>query len=305
MFAAIDLGTNTALLLIGKVEEGKIQVVADIAELPRIGEGLGSASKISPQALQRTIDVLKNYRKICEQHGVTKVAAITTAAVRKAENRNEVLQGIQNETGFVFEMISGEEEARLCYLSAAHDFGEKILVLDIGGGSTEFMTVQKDFIAKSIPFGTVVLNEKFLNTIPPTQSSIELLREHLIEQLQNNIDPQLYQAQSLTLIATAGTPTSLAAVHLQLAEYDHDKVHGLKLSLETIQNLNKRLSTMTLAELKQVSGLHPKRADVIVAGGIILESAMQHLGYAELTVSDHGLRYGLFLDRFVKDSHEN
>lgn len=300
MFATIDLGTNTALLLIGKVVQGKIQVITDIAELPRIGEGLGSSSKISPEALTRTIEVLQNYRTICEQHGVTQVAAITTAAVRKAENRAAVLQAIQQETGFNFEMISGEEEAKLCYLSAAHDFGNNVLVLDIGGGSTEFMTMQKTLIAKSIPFGTVVLNESFLKKSPPSTEAIEELQKHLATQFAQNIHLETYQPQSRTFVATAGTPTSLAAVHLQLAEYDHNKVHGMKLSLKTIQDLNKRLSKMNLAELKQVSGLHPKRADVIVAGGVILEAAMRYLAYEEVTVSDHGLRYGLFLDRFVK-----
>lgn len=300
MFATIDLGTNTALLLIGKVVHEKIHVVADFAELPRIGEGLGNSSIITPQALQRTIEVLKTYRQLCKQHGVTQVAAITTAAVRKAENRTEVLSRIKDETGFDFEMISGEEEAYLCYLSAAHDFGNESLVIDIGGGSTEFMTMHKDFIAKSIPFGTVVLNERFLKTVPPSTEAIENLQEYLAAQLAQNIDLKTYQPQSRTLVATAGTPTSLAAVHLQLAEYDHGKVHGLKISLETIQHLNQRLNKMTIAELKHVSGLHPKRADVIVAGGILLETAMRYFGYQEVTVSDHGLRYGLFLERFVK-----
>ena len=302
MFATIDLGTNTALLLIGKVIAGKIHVVADFAELPRIGEGLGNSSIITPQALQRTINVLKTYRQFCEQHHVTQVAAITTAAVRKAENRTEVLSRIKDETGFAFEMISGEEEAYLCYLSTAHDFGHTSLVIDIGGGSTEFMTMQKTLIAKSIPFGTVVLNERFLQNAPPSTKAIIDLQKHLLSQLQFHIDLKVYQPENRTLIATAGTPTSLAAVHLQLQEYDHHKVHSLKLSLQTIQELNRRLSKMTLAELKHVSGLHPKRADVIVAGGIILETAMQYLGYDEVTVSDHGLRYGVFIDRFMKVS---
>jgi len=334
MFAAIDIGTNTALLLIARIDEnGNVCVVEDYAELPRLGEGLGNSSEISVAAAKRAAKTFMRFALLCEEHKVSKLAAVGTAALRKAKNCDQVIKQIFETSGIKIEVISGKEEARLTYQSATQDFGSDICVLDIGGGSTELISScdMSHESCVSMPFGTVVLQEQFLKHDPVTDEEYEALCRFINLELQKYLStparhgftesatgeqtpkpacpPWLRQRRgrraNTQFVACAGTPTALAAIALKLSTYDHKKVNGYQLSLTKIEEIISTLKPLSTEERRNLTGLHPARADVILTGSTILHLCMKHLGHESVTVSDKGVRWGLFYEKYVLSSRNS
>lgn len=326
MFATIDIGTNSTLLLVGDtLPDGRIRIVADEARVSRLGQGLSSKEDLDPEAINRTVSTLKEYRQICEKHNVSSMAVVGTAALREASNARTFLTQVKDELDLEVEIITPEREAWLTYIGSARDFGQDILVCDIGGGSTELIwgkpppavskasmeeenasaaipkeekTQHEECQFLTIPIGSVVLTERHVKTDPiATEEFKELCI--IIDQMLNRSMLGLSHRHAEKLVATAGTATTLAAIEKKLAVFDHKKVHGCILEMLDIQVIVDILKANTIAERRKIPGLQHGREDVILAGAIILDRVMRRLGYDTVTISDRGLRWGLFYERFA------
>lgn len=301
--AILDIGTNTALLLIAEIFPDKTyRVLHDECEVVRLGEGIHHEPRFLSAAMQRTKDLLLRYRATIDRFACEKILAVGTASFRRANNAAAFCAEVKQDTGIEIEIISGEKEARLIYLAARGDFADletPLLVLDIGGGSTEFILENRTggISENSLNFGVVKLTERFLPSDPPTGDQVKSLTKFVREEISSL---SCAKERPRHMIATAGTPTTLCALSLNLMSYDASRVHGERLSLEQIENLTAKLSQMTLQERIKLPCLPEKRADVILAGAHILLCVMQHFGLKELVVSDHGLRYGVLMD-FLQD----
>lgn len=300
MFATIDIGTNSVLLLIGRVlPDGRVEVIEDRAEVTRLGEGLSSGGIISDAASERTLNTVASYYELCVKHGVKSIAIVGTAPFRVAKNVGDFRLVLKRTTGLDVEVISAEREARLTYNSQAHDFGADIIVVDIGGGSTELATTVKgnmEFV--SLPVGCVSLTESFFKNDPASSDEIHKLRQHIGKILESVSPPIFSRPHDRNLIATAGTATTLMSMHLRLPRYDPALVHGQSLKVDALRNIIEELRSKTSAEKKHISGLAPERSDVILAGAELLHEIMGTLGYSSVTISDRGIKWGLFYEKF-------
>lgn len=297
--AAIDIGTHSVLLLVAeKKSSGKIDVLADEATLTRIGEGLGEGNKFKEGGMKRTLAVLKKYRALCDGQGVEKIVAVGTAAFRKAQNAGEFVRRAEKECGIKIEIISGEREAALTWKAASTDFGEKITVIDIGGGSTEIITPGPRAI--SIPAGSVILTEKYCRSDPISNSDYQNIC-NAIEKSLTFSNFALRTSHSNTLVATAGTATTLGAIKKKMKTYKHAEIHGMKISLAEIKKIIADLRAKTIEERKKIPGLEPGRADVILAGATLLKKIAEHFNFEEITISDRGVRWGVAYEVFASD----
>lgn len=291
--ASIDIGTHSVLLLVAKkTSKGEIESISDKIEITRLGEGLQSSGKISAEAEERTIRAIKKHLDVCNHFGAEKVKAVGTAALRKAKNARDFISRAKRELALDVEVISGEKEARLTYEASALDFGKSITVLDIGGGSTEFIFGPPPLNLKSVQAGCVTLTERFFKSDPPLSRQISSLRSHLRTLFSANVDTTETPSTN-EVIATAGTATSIMAMIFELEPYDGRMVHGQKLSIEALEELIKSMQKKSIAELKKIKGLMPERAHVILCGAVILHEAMRHLECKEVTISDRGVRWGV------------
>lgn len=294
--AVIDIGTNTVLLLIGKYEGRSFRVLRDEARIVRLGEGLKEGGSFSLEAMQRAVDALKGFQQTIDKKDCNKTLIVGTAACRIATNFKDFTQmareaGIKSE----IQIISGEKEAQLIHKGCIQSFEhlpKPLLVLDIGGGSTEFIFDNGQTIqAQSLNFGAVKLMEQFLHTDPPTLEELKALEDHVRQQI--SALPFINSVPKPQLIATAGTPTTLYAVHKKMAQYDGEKVHGQKMSLDELNNQWSSLIDIPLKIRSLIPCLPPKRADIIIAGSSILKVVMETAGLSEFNISDRGLRYGV------------
>ncbi|MBI2343170.1 MAG: Ppx/GppA family phosphatase [Deltaproteobacteria bacterium] len=295
-FAAIDIGTNTILLTVAEWRpDGLLVPLHEEAHITRIGEGLAQRSSFSPAAMTRTLDVLRAYAATAKAFHVAQIATVGTAAFRQATNRRAFCDAVRKACGLEIQTISGEEEARLSFHAAAHDFGEEIVVLDIGGGSTECIwTAAESIEGHSFPLGSVTLQETYGQSDPISPEAFAAMQREIrgaIGMIQSAM-----QRHPPQLVALAGTATTLAAMHLELQTYAHDQVHGTLLSLETMATLVDRLRRATIAERKAMPGLESARADVILSGALLLLETMQMLHYDRVTISDRGVRWGLLYE---------
>ncbi|PIR20275.1 MAG: phosphatase [Deltaproteobacteria bacterium CG11_big_fil_rev_8_21_14_0_20_47_16] len=294
-FATIDIGTNAVLLLIGeKAADGKITSIHESAELTRLGQGLGSSNRLHPDGMQRTLDTLKAYADICKKYQASPIVAVGTSAFRRATNAQEFVDRIQKETGIQVQIISGDEEASLSFDAARAEFGDNILVIDIGGGSTEFIwKTAQGLHTQSLKLGAVTLQENYGQHDPlGTEDAVEM-EGAVLEYLGMLPESALADTKGLTMVGIAGTVTTLAAMTLQLEKYDHEQVHGHVLSMADVERILSDLLPLSTEERKKLPGLEPKRADVIYPGALILEEAMEHFGKNSIVACHHGIRWGL------------
>lgn len=293
--AAIDIGTHSVLLLILEKQNGGMRKLADEAALTRIGEGMGHSRRFGAGGMERTLAVLQRYKDLCNRHGVEKITAVGTAAFRKAENAAEFLFQVRNECGLEIEVISGEREAQITWKAASADFGPKIMVVDVGGGSTEIITPERML---SLPIGSVMLTENFVCSDPVAEGEYR----NICAEIENHLRRSGFDRSATQglerLVATAGTATTLGAIHEKIKVYKHDTVHGLVLSIEEIRNIIAGLRIKTVEERKKIPGLEPGRADVILAGSLLVEKTAGHFGFNAVTVSDRGVRWGLLYEAF-------
>ncbi len=294
--ASIDIGTHSLLMLIARKNgKGEIESLCDKITITRLGEGLHTCGAISPEASMRTIKALKSYLKLCKDFDVEKIKAVGTAALRNAKNSKEFIKRVRQELSLDIEVISGEKEARLTYEASATDFGRPITVLDIGGGSTEFIFGPPPLHLTSIETGCVTLTERFIQSDPPASRSISSLRSHVRSLFEANLQiPD--SAMSNEVVATAGTATTLMSMAIELEPYDGKMVHGQRLLADSLDDMVNQIRKKSVGELRRLKGLMPERAHVIVAGAVILQEAMRHLQCEQVTISDRGVRWGVLYE---------
>jgi exopolyphosphatase/guanosine-5'-triphosphate,3'-diphosphate pyrophosphatase len=294
--AAIDVGTNSARLLVADVADGRVSPVERRSTVTRLGRGVDLSGRLSAEAIEDACAAIGEYVEIIAEFGVETVDAIATSAVRDAENGDAFIAELRERFALSARVLDGEEEARLTYLGATSESTPEVptLVVDIGGGSTELIVghgEQIDFHA-SLQAGVVRHTERHISSDPPTAIELEELAGDVRGLIESALEPGVGAEAG---IAVAGTPTSLAAVELELVPYDAERIHGHVLELRSIQRMLSRLASAPLAERVEIPGLHPDRAPTIPAGVVILVEAMRAFGLERITVSEHDILYGTAL----------
>ncbi len=293
--ASLDLGSNTFLCLVSEVENQKItKIYSDEVEMVRLGQGLSANKKFHPDALVRAKNSLTNFRKTLDREKPQAVLAMATSAARDAENQQELFK-ICKDLNIPLEIIPGDKEAEITYRGAVSGMSSNNtrLVLDIGGGSTEFIfgEDQKILAGKSLDIGCVRLTEKFISAQPTPQHEITALQEFIRQQLQQII--KLAPNSPNEILAVAGTPTTIAQV--EIGYFDAAKIDGYELTEQGLQTWLDKLTNMSVAEKIQI-GYPEGRADVIIVGVITLLETLKAFNLSKLTVSTRGVRYGVALE---------
>jgi exopolyphosphatase / guanosine-5'-triphosphate,3'-diphosphate pyrophosphatase len=301
--AALDIGTNTALLLIAEVDGKSFSVLRDDHAIARLGEAVDRDRIIIESAYLRFRDILQRHAETIKSLNVDSIAAVGTSVFRDAQNRDQIVQRAKSDTGIEIEILSGDDEARWGCLGAIFGMSdvENAAVIDIGGGSTEISIVKEGNFVKgeSIDIGAVRLTERFFKTNPIIPEDAEKARQ-IIRDCLNRSTESFSILKSIkdinTLVAVAGTPTTLAAMHLGLEFFDAAKVQNQILQQDDIdQLLNMLLKTGTTTLLQIFPAINKSRADILPAGTLILSEAMEYLGMDSIRVSTRGLRYGIAL----------
>jgi len=294
--AALDLGSNTFLLLLAEVTAGKVEkVYGDHTRVVKLGQGVQQNKRFHPDALKRAEDCFRDYQKLIEEFKPEKVMAVATSAARDAENKNDFF-ALAEKYHIPVKIIPGAMEAEITFQGATCDFENNVdkAVIDVGGGSTEIIGKGEDkkITGKSVDVGSVRLTEMFFPQQPPKSNEVKALFEYA--QKQFGEAKAHFPKQIKEVIAVAGTPTSLACLELA-QDYDESLVHKLKLTRHQIEQWIDKMSAMTIEEREKIKGMPSKRADVLVAGSLILLAAMINLNVDEVTVSTRGVRFGVAL----------
>jgi exopolyphosphatase / guanosine-5'-triphosphate,3'-diphosphate pyrophosphatase len=283
----VDLGTNSTRLLVADVDDGSVLEVERRLTITRLGEGVDERRILLPTALARVRNTLSGYRRVLEEAGAERTLAVATSAVRDAENGEAFLGEVEWSYGFETLLLSGEEEARMTSRGVANGgvLEPGTLVLDVGGGSTELVLADWHV---SLDLGCVRLTERFLHSDPPTAAEVEACRAHIRSLLPG--EPQPTRA-----IGVAGTVTTLAVLSLGLDEEDPALVHGHSLSAAWVEQEAERLAALPVAALRELRGMHPDRAPVIVAGALVVAETLRRYGVDAVQVSEHDLMHGAAL----------
>jgi exopolyphosphatase/guanosine-5'-triphosphate,3'-diphosphate pyrophosphatase len=284
--AAIDQGTNTTRLLVADVSDGQVDAVVRRSTITRLGEGVDSRHRLLPSPIARVRNCLTDYRRELESLGAERTLLVATSAVRDAENGEAFLGEIEWSYGFTTRLLTGDEEAAMA-LRGVGGVDDGTILIDIGGGSTELTGANGRV---STELGSVRLTERFLASDPPSQGELRSLADAIRAVLSE------HDFSASHGIGVAGTVTSLAALDLGLVEYDAERVDGHRLSEAAVEAQLERLATLPLAERREVPGLEPERAPVIVAGAAILLETMRYLGLAEIEVSERDILDGAALE---------
>lgn len=298
-FAFIDIGTNTILCLIAELKnDGSFDVLDDLAEITRLGEGVHQTCRISPEGEERSLKVLQRYLERCKRLNVEEIIAVGTSALRDARNSAEVRARFKEQLGLDVRVISGDEEAAYSFLAVQQGLPlnrRELLVVDVGGGSTEFIRGNAAGVVEaiSINLGSVRLTEQFLHSDPVQTEECEKMAVAIERELAPLPNQWLKDSSILTLVGIAGTFTTLSAVEKKLVCYVHGEVHGSRLTLSEVRRQVALFQGKTIAERKAIPGLEPKRADVILAGACLIERIMTLFHSERVIVSDQGVRYGL------------
>lgn len=299
--AVIDLGTNSTRLLVADVADGRVNQLERRTEVTRLGQGVESSGRLSAAAMNRVFATVEAYRAAIDRHGAERAVAVATSAARDALNGEEFRAELANRFDLEARIISGDEEARLCFLgatSARPPGGEPLLMLDIGGGSTEFVVgvpgAAPDFHV-STRAGSVRQTERHMADDPPTEDQLAAVHGEVAAIIEAEVPVEVRRAAA-TGIAVAGTATSMASVDQELDPYDSDEVDGYRLDRFAVEEILGHLSRIPLADRRQVVGLNPARAPTIVAGAIILREAMRAFDLDWMETSEADILDGVALD---------
>jgi exopolyphosphatase/guanosine-5'-triphosphate,3'-diphosphate pyrophosphatase len=304
--AVVDIGTNSTRLLVADVTPdgdggGEIAELDRRSIVTRLGQDVDATGRLADAAVQRVVDVLSEYRSAIDEHGAERTVAVLTSAVRDADNGAEFLERVRDDFGFDARTITGEEEARLTFVGAtgerAADAPEPVVVIDIGGGSTEFVVGASGEVQfhVSTQTGAVRQTERHVRTDPPAPAEVAGMRAEVREIIAAEV-PADVRARTRAAIAVAGTATSLAAIDQKLEPYDPARVHGYDLTLERAEKALEMLAGMTDAQRREVPGLHPARAPAIVAGATHLVEALRAFNLDFTEVSEHDILRGAALE---------
>ena len=293
--AVIDVGTNSTRLLVADVDGG-VAPLERRSTVTRLGRGVDLSGHLASEAIEDVCRAIDGYLGILQELEAETVEVIATSAVRDADNGSAFVAELRERFALSARVLDGEEEARLTYLGATSEQppSEPTLVVDIGGGSTELIVGSGSEISfhDSLQVGVVRHSERHVVSDPPTASELEALAGDVRGLIEASVGAGVEAHQA---IAVAGTPTSLAAIEMELAPYDPARVHGHVLALPSIQRTCSRLASVPLIERVEIAGLHPDRAPTIVAGVVILIEAMRAFGLEQVTVSEHDILYGTAL----------
>jgi exopolyphosphatase / guanosine-5'-triphosphate,3'-diphosphate pyrophosphatase len=299
--AAIDVGTNTILLLVAERQsDGTFAAIAERATITRLGEGVDGSKRLAPAAVARTCACLRQYAAVVSDCGADRIAVVGTSAMRDAAGGEEVRACVRSAFGVEARVIAGQEEARLTFRGALSGLSlepdEEVAVFDIGGGSTEVVlgrneaSVQTSRFSQSFDIGSVRLTERHVRHDPPTRAELDSLVRSAAEAFAC-VPP--IGSTPIPPVGVAGTVTTLAAVVLGVTPYQGAQVHGQTIRRKDLESVVHDLGRMDLQVRQSVKGMEPRRADVIVAGGIIALALLEHWGVNSLVVSDRGVRWGL------------
>ncbi len=297
--AAIDIGTNSVLLLVAELcrDDGRLtlQPVVERATITRLGQGVDRTRELAPDAVERTLACLNQYGEEIRSLGVKRIDAVGTSAMRDARGSEGFRCEAKRLLGIEPRVIGGEEEARLTFIGGLSGIEARgpVSVFDIGGGSTELIRgdlATRVESAVSLNVGSVRLTERHIKSDPPTSQELEACRADIERELDGLTGPS---SLAQPLVGVAGTVTTIAAIARNIAPYDGARVHGLTLTLDEVRTTSDLLARTRLAERVELPGLSPKRADVIVAGALLCRVIVERSGAPGLTVSDRGVRWGV------------
>ncbi len=298
--AAVDIGTNSVRLLVADVDgpgrDARLTTVERRTEITRLGQGVNESRRLDPEAIARTVAVLREYQASIAAHDVVRVRMTATSASRDATNRDEFFDPVEQLFDLRPELLSGEDEASLEFLGATAGLAEPepYLVVDVGGGSTEFIVgVDAPSELMSVDVGCVRLTEQFLHSDPPTPEelsvAVSVVRDHLTD-----VDRAVPgAAHAKTLIGTAGTVWTMGAIELGVDASESERIHHFRLSRAAAEEIFRTLATEPIARRRHNPGLEPGRVDVIVGGVIIVVAVMRHWGFDEMLVSEADILDGL------------
>lgn len=290
-YAAIDIGTNTILMLIAEIKVNEIIYLKDSISIARLGENVDKDGNISEEAISRAVNILKEYKDVCNELKVSNIIAVGTSALRDASNGDDVLKIFNNVLPAEYKVIPGEIEASLSFLGTIQS-SKPSVVIDIGGGSTEIIYGVDNKIKSriSLNIGAVRFTEKFISQQPIIKSELENLKIEIRKELKK-VNPEI--DLNSDVIAVAGTPTTLAGIALGLKDYVPDKIHNYILTANELNKIINKFCEMSNNIISEFYNIHPKRADVITVGSIILSELLNYLNLNSVKVSIQGLRYGI------------
>ncbi|HAM52291.1 MAG TPA: hypothetical protein DCP92_16950 [Nitrospiraceae bacterium] len=311
--AAIDVGSNTLRMLIGSVRDGEVSRIYADRAITRLAEGIRDTGNLREKNMEESVLVLKGFSHAISRYQPSHVKAVGTSALRDAQNSETFISRAYRESGIGIEVISGIREAAITALGVMTGFGDapgSSLIIDIGGGSTEWIIQEKTstepILCATVPVGVVNLSERFIKTDPPSDKDISSLSDEISSSFFSRRwgIPRPAQGDSgggdtaqpvhmVRLIGTGGTITTLASLDLELKTYDHQKVHLHQIPLSRIYRLKDMLLSLPLDKRKHIVGLESGRADLIIPGILLTMRLMEILGFDEILVSDYGLLEGL------------
>lgn len=302
-YASIDIGTNTILMLIGDVD-GELGLIPinDFYSVPRIGKSVSSAGILTRESIDRATGVLTGYRNTAREYGVERIVASATSAVRDAENRDEFINAVKSACGIDVEVIDGTVEARLGFVGAVS--GEKVrsprsLVIDVGGGSTEFSygTGIEPEVFRSLNVGAVRVTEMFFEHNPPLDDELRNATRFVGDALDGF---PFAEISAERVFAVAGTPTTIALIYQKKYEFDPAAVNNYRMSGRALDEVFNLIKTKTPKEIGKLTSAAEGREDVLLAGALILRESLRRAGVSEFLVTDRGLRHGYLLYKHLQ-----
>ena len=298
--AALDCGTNSLRLLVADVDGATLVDVVRRMEVVRLGEGVDRTGRLSDVALARTFGVLEDYQAVIASHDVERVRMVATSATRDATNRDAFVTGVIDRLGVAPEVVSGEDESALSFDGATRELqgGSQVeppyLVVDIGGGSTEFVLGDDagPRLARSVDIGCVRMTERHLRDDPPSAPQIEAARADINRAIDDVMTTVPFEA-ALTLVGLAGSVTTVVGIALGLTEYDATRIHHARVSAEQVAEVTAHLLSASRAERAAIPIMHPGRVDVIGGGALVLDTVLTRGGYDSVVASEHDILDGI------------
>ena len=295
--ASIDLGSNSTRLLIAEVDDQGFNVLIRKHVVTKMSENIEQTGVISTEAFKRVNSTLRNFKKLLIANDVDDVFVIGTAALRDAKNSDEIIENIKKKYNFEVEVLSGHEEGITTSIGVLHFMQntENFLIIDIGGRSTEFIyEFENKIISKSLNLGVVTLSEKYFSNLPIGQESIDEAKLKIETELS-----QLDIKDKKNVIGVSGTALSLASIFIDQQNFNEEELHEIKIDIDNIQAINKRILKMTEAEIiTKFRGIDPKRASTITSGIFLLEIILSHYSNSSIIISKNDILEGLILKKY-------
>ena len=295
--ASIDLGSNSTRLLIAEVNDQGLNVLTRMHIVTKMSEKIEQTGEISTEAFKRVNSALRNFKKLLIENDVDDVFVVGTAALRDAKNSDEIIENIRKKYDFEVEVLSGHEEGITTSIGVLHFMQntENFLIIDIGGRSTEFIyEFENKIISKSLNLGVVTLSEKYFSNLP--------IGQELIDEAKLKIETELSQLDikdKKNVIGVSGTALSLASIFLDQQNFNEEELHEIKIDIDNIQAINKRILKMTEAEIiTKFRGIDPKRASTITSGIFLLEIILSHYSNSPIIISKNDILEGLILKKY-------